>query len=69
METNNAQRELICEACGASFGCYPAPEGGCWCAEVQVPDEARKDVRAKFGDCICPACLVKFAHKEASPKA
>lgn len=72
MDTNKSQRELVCESCGVTFGCYPAPEGGCWCAEVKLSDEARTEVRSKFGDCLCPDCLVKFAeirNRETTSKA
>jgi hypothetical protein len=67
MESANGQRQLLCESCGASFGCCPAPNAGCWCASVNIPDAARADLKSKFGDCICPECLAKFAQKE--PKA
>jgi hypothetical protein len=69
MESNNTQRQLVCESCGASFGCYPAPEGGCWCREVKVSDEQLGDLRSKFGDCICPDCLASFISKEKAPTA
>ena len=69
METNNTQRQLVCESCGSSFGCYPAPEGGCWCREVKVTDEQRGELRTKFGDCICPDCLANFIAREKAQKA
>ena len=68
MESKDGERQLICESCGASFGCYPAAEGGCWCGSVIIPEGRREDLKAKFADCICPACLAKF-EKEPSAQA
>src|SRR4029453_6681664 len=69
MESANGQRQLVCESCGASFGCCPAPQAGCWCADVNVSDNARADLKARFGDCICPDCLAKYAQKEPTARA
>jgi hypothetical protein len=56
--TSRAYRPLRtkrCEACSAPFFCRPA--SGCWCETVQVPPEAAVQVRSRFSDCLCPACL------------
>jgi hypothetical protein len=68
METNNG-RQTVCQACGTTFGCCADRIETCWCSTVQVSDEAREEIKKKFSDCICPACLAKFAQKEATPKA
>ena len=54
------RRELACESCGTEFACTPGV-GGCWCREVQLTDAARQAMRAKYGDCLCRACLVVAA--------
>jgi len=64
MESQNVQRQLVCESCGATFGCCPVPNSGCWCADVPISDAALAELKTKFGECICPACLAKYAQKE-----
>jgi hypothetical protein len=56
MTEKQPDRTLRCEACGASFGCF-AVTGGCWCAEMQVPEDTRAELNAKYTECLCPACL------------
>jgi hypothetical protein len=63
MESSDGQRQLICESCGASFSCYPWPGSNCWCGSVTISGEALADLKAKFGQCICPECLAKYAQK------
>ena len=48
-------RTLRCERCGVAFECDP--RGACWCANVPVPPEALVQIRQKYADCLCPACL------------
>jgi hypothetical protein len=69
MEAKDGQRQLICESCGASFGCCPVPNSGCWCASVVISDDTRADLQTKFSECICPACLAKYAQKEPAARA
>jgi hypothetical protein len=49
-----------CERCGERFGCGAA-DGGCWCADVAVPGSARRDLAARYRDCLCPTCLRELA--------
>jgi hypothetical protein len=55
---SDATRRLICERCGAPFGCGRDAAQGCWCAGVSfrlpmpLPPPA-----GRFGDCLCPSCL------------
>lgn len=56
-------RPTVCESCGAQFGCG-AKLAGCWCSEVKLSDETLAELRARFGGCLCPACLERFAASE-----
>jgi Cysteine-rich CWC len=67
MGTTEGQRQVICESCGATFGCCPVPKGGCWCADIGISNAALEELKAKFTECICPECLVKHA-RENAPK-
>ncbi|HET9217715.1 MAG TPA: cysteine-rich CWC family protein [Terriglobia bacterium] len=69
MECANGQRQLNCEACGASFSCCPEPVANCWCASVTIPDSVRAALKATFTECLCPACLATYALKPSSPHA
>jgi hypothetical protein len=51
-----------CEACGGPFVCG-ASLRGCWCLQVKLSDEARKELRERYKACLCPECLTKFAEK------
>jgi len=50
----------VCESCGNEFICG-ATIRGCWCTEVKLGTEARADLRSKFTNCLCRACLEKHA--------
>ena len=50
----------VCESCGAEFTCG-ASLGGCWCAEVELDDAARAELRSRFRRCLCRACLESYA--------
>lgn len=58
-----AREPSVCESCGAEFGCG-ATLAGCWCVEIKLSDETRAELRSRFGDCLCPACLERFASEE-----
>lgn len=47
-----------CEACGKDFSCGASLQG-CWCAEVNLSDEVRADLKTKYRDCLCRECLEK----------
>ena len=53
------QKEKRCESCGATFECSGL--WFCWCRHVKVDDETRRDLRARFTDCLCPRCLERAA--------
>ena len=48
--------QRVCEACGGEFICG-ASLAGCWCSEIQLTDEIRRDLRARYSDCLCRQCL------------
>jgi len=69
MEAREGQRQLICKSCGASFSCCPVPAGGCWCADVSVPEAALEELKGKYEECVCPRCLGNYAVEKAVPSA
>jgi hypothetical protein len=50
----------VCESCGEPFGCG-AQSSGCWCAQVKLTEEMRNQLRERFKNCLCRACLERFA--------
>lgn len=50
----------VCEACGGEFVCG-APLAGCWCAEVELSEAVRAELRARYRGCLCRGCLERFA--------
>ena len=56
-----SERAVVCERCGAAFGCG-VDAGSCWCAEVEVGAETQRAIAARYGDCLCPTCLSALAH-------
>jgi hypothetical protein len=56
----NKTEAKVCESCGEAFGCG-AKLDGCWCTAFELPDEAADQIKTKFNDCLCPACLAKYA--------
>jgi len=51
-----AQRKT-CPACGATFPCLP---GACWCAALRLSPATLQQLRAKYDDCLCPGCLLRY---------
>ena len=58
-----ASGQKVCGKCGAVFLCAGA---GCWCGSIAVPAETLRELRTRFKDCLCPACLRAFV-QEAAP--
>ena len=48
-----------CEACGQSFACEISLGRGCWCDEVKLSEHTRRELRAKYRNCLCRACMEK----------
>jgi len=51
--------EKKCSRCGERFSCKQ--EAGCWCANVRVEPAILAELRARYADCLCEACLRKLA--------
>jgi hypothetical protein len=54
------QEASVCEACGGEFACG-AKLSGCWCAEVELSEAVRAELRLRYRGCLCRACLERFA--------
>ncbi|MGH9705912.1 MAG: cysteine-rich CWC family protein [Candidatus Acidiferrales bacterium] len=46
----------VCAECGKTFTCSES-QPGCWCAQENICAETLAALRARFVDCVCPACL------------
>ena len=44
-----------CPACGKSFEC--SHDEHCWCTLVALNDVTRSELKKRFTDCLCKACL------------
>jgi len=55
-------RDLKCEACGKDFVCGVSLKG-CWCSEITLTDETRREMRSQFKDCLCRECLEERSTK------
>jgi len=51
--------EKKCPHCGESFTCKQ--EAGCWCATLRLESATLAQLRARYADCLCEACLRKLA--------
>jgi hypothetical protein len=49
-------RQRLCEACGDEFTCGVSLSD-CWCSEIELTEETRRDLRSKYTDCLCRRCL------------
>lgn len=63
------RKTQACEACGETFACEISLGNGCWCGEIKLSDEARKEVRANYRNCLCRACLEKTAATNSTSEA
>ena len=53
------RKTQACEACGETFACEISLGTGCWCGEIKLSDETRQELRVKYKNCLCRACLEK----------
>ena len=51
---------LTCESCGQEFSCG-ASLRGCWCAEIQLTEATRAELKKQFRECLCRECLQKYS--------
>ena len=57
-----AREPAQCESCGEPFVCGASLKG-CWCAEVELTETTRRQLKSKFTDCVCRNCLEKAEHR------
>jgi len=63
------RKTQACEACGEIFACEISLGKGCWCGEIKLSDETREELRAKYRNCLCRACLEKAAATNSTSEA
>ncbi len=63
------RKTKTCEACGASFACEISLGTGCWCGELKLSEDTRQELRAKYSNCLCRACLEKAEAKDSGSEA
>ncbi|MGH9831871.1 MAG: cysteine-rich CWC family protein [Blastocatellia bacterium] len=51
-----------CESCDQSFVCGASLKG-CWCFNIKLSAAVRKQMRARYKDCLCRACLEMIARQ------
>ena len=56
----DARTPRECEACGKPFVCGASLKG-CWCFQIKLSAEARKELRGRYERCLCSECLMRFA--------
>ena len=49
-----------CESCGRTFSCG-AKLSACWCAQVELTEDTRDELRGRFRGCLCRECLERNA--------
>lgn len=52
-----------CAACGVKFSCGAAL-AECWCSQIQLSDEVRDELSARYGECLCNECLRSASVRE-----
>ena len=57
-----AEVEKKCSRCGQGFQCKQ--EAGCWCASVKIDRAILVQLRTRFADCLCEACLRQLAGEQ-----
>ena len=56
-------RATACPRCGAPFGCGVGADRStpCFCASIPLDAARLAELRARFSDCLCAACLRTLA--------
>jgi hypothetical protein len=63
------RKTQLCEACGQSFACEISLGKGCWCGEVKLSEDTRRELRSTYRNCLCRACLEDVVAKTKSREA
>lgn len=58
--------QKVCGRCRATFSCQQA--GGCWCGDLQLEPARLAWLKARYDDCLCPACLTAVAAGGRNPE-
>ncbi len=59
-EAGREREAKVCMRCSRPFECG-APTGVCGCMDIQLTDEQRREVAARWADCLCWDCLREIA--------
>jgi len=59
-------KQKRCSKCGLAFECGGV--FGCWCRDVKLDAATLLELRGKYADCLCPACLSAFARSSADQR-
>ena len=56
-------RATACPRCGAAFACGVGADRGapCFCASIPLDATRLAELRARYSDCLCAACLTALA--------
>jgi hypothetical protein len=54
-----------CQSCGVEFQCGSLC---CWCGEIKLDAAVRRELKEKFTDCLCRACLESAAREHKVPQ-
>ena len=56
-------RATTCPRCGGDFACGVAADRAtpCFCVSFALGAERLKELRSKWSDCLCAACLAALA--------
>ena len=52
-------RDVKCPRCGKNFVCKH--DLSCFCTKYVLSEQAKKDIRSKWNECLCEDCLSLFA--------
>jgi len=47
-----------CPKCGNQFEC--SHDVNCWCVKIILSNEVKNELKNKYADCLCKACLTEF---------
>ena len=52
-----------CESCKKDFHCGASLKG-CWCQQISISAETRRDMRRRYKECLCADCLTVLAGEQ-----
>jgi len=62
-------RAATCPRCGGAFACGVGADRAtpCFCVSFELGDQRLAELRAKWDDCLCAACLAALARDPELP--